>query len=131
LSKYNPYMEGCEDHERIPGRHKPLWRKKMEDEEKEKAEKRRQYREASEDVSEDVQSAETQSDTVEDYGNTNESFQTAYEEAEAAPVVTESIIDRFDNAAEDSATPGLPEAPEEEPKKAAPKRRSRFTPVMA
>ena len=126
LSKYNPYMEGCEDHERIPGRHKPLWRKRMEDEEKEKAEKRKQYREASEKVSEDVQQADMQSDTVED------NIQVAYEEPENAPVVSESIIDRFDTAAEEvAAVPGLPEAPEEEPKKTAPKRRSRFTQVMA
>ena len=126
LSKYNPYMEGCEDHERIPGRHKPLWRKRMEDEEKEKAEKRKQYREASEKVSEDVQQADMQSDTVED------NIQAAYEEAEAAQAVTESIINRFDNSAEEvTAAPGLPEAPDEESKKAAPKRRSRFTQVMA
>ena len=94
--------------------------------------KRRQYREAYGDVSEDVQSAKTQSDTVEDYGNNNESVQTVYEEAEAATAVTESIIDRFDNTAEEvAAVPGLPEAPEEEPKKVSPKRRSRFTQVMA
>ena len=48
LSKYNPYMEGCEDHERVPGRHKPLWRKRLEDAEKEKAETRKKFREASE-----------------------------------------------------------------------------------
>ena len=67
-----------------------------------------------------------QSDTVED------NIQAAYEEAEAAQAVTESIINRFDNSAEEvTAAPGLPEAPEEEPKKTAPKRRSRFTQVMA
>ena len=41
-------MEGCEDHERVPGRHKPLWRKRLEDAEKEKAETRKKFREASE-----------------------------------------------------------------------------------
>ena len=97
----------------------------MEDEEKERAEKRKQYREASEKVSEDVQQADMQSDSVE------ENIQAAYEEPENASGVAESIIDRFDTAAEVAAVPGLPEAPEEEPKKTAPKRRSRFTQVMA
>ncbi len=104
----------------------------MEDEEKEKAEKRKQYREASEKIAEDDQSAEAQSNESEDIDSVGETGQTIYDEPEATPDVTESIIDRFDNSTEDVVSvPGLPEAPEEEPKKTAPKRRSRFTQVMA
>lgn len=40
LSFNNPYMAGWENMERIPGRHKPLWRKRMEDEEKARIERR-------------------------------------------------------------------------------------------
>ena len=40
LSKNNPYIDGWEDMERVPGRHKPLWRKRLEDAEKERQEKR-------------------------------------------------------------------------------------------
>ncbi len=103
----------------------------MEDEEREKAEIRKQYREASEEVAGNIYSDSTQSEASED-GFIAEEVQPVYEEPGRAPVVTESIIDRFDRDSEEvPAAPGLPEAPEEEPKKAAPKRRSRFTQVMA
>ena len=130
LSKYNPYMQGCEEHERVPGRHKPLWRKRMEDAEKAKAEERKKYRESSEvevsETAEEMQPSEVVTSSLE-----SGEF---IPEQTVEPSVNESILDRFDTN-EGIVAPGLPEAseetPAEEPKKAAPKRRSKFTQVTA
>lgn len=130
LSKYNPYMQGCEEHERVPGRHKPLWRKRMEDAEKAKAEERKKYRESSEvevsGTAEEMQPSEVVT-------SSQESGEFIPEQT-VEPAVKESILDRFDTN-EGLVAPGLPEAseetPAEEPKKAAPKRRSKFTQVTA
>lgn len=130
LSKYNPYMQGCEEHERVPGRHKPLWRKRMEDAEKAKAEERKKYRESSEvevsGTAEEMQPSEVVT-------SSQESGEFIPEQT-VEPSVNESILDRVDTN-EGIVAPGLPKAseetPAEEPKKAAPKRRSKFTQVTA
>lgn len=130
LSKNNPYMAGCEDMERVPGRHKPLWRKKMEDAEKQKAEERKRYREASEERDEPV--AESDVQPSEGFSPDQGEGQTVF--AQEEPPVVESILDRF-QMDEQPACPGLPEAPDDDPvpevRKAAPKRKGKFTQVIA
>ncbi len=131
LSKNNPYMDGCEDMERVPGRHKPLWRKKMEDAEKQKAEERKRYREASEER-EDEPVAESAVQPSEGFTPDQGDGQTVFMQED--PPVVESILDRFEME-EQPVCPGLPEAPDDDPEpeagKEIPKRKGKFTQVIA
>ncbi|ADL36379.1 TraG protein (plasmid) [Butyrivibrio proteoclasticus B316] len=121
LSKYNPYMEGCEDHERVPGRHKPLWRKRLEDAEKEKAETRKKFREASEvNKEETIEAVAVESENGIEYVNpqTGEaiSMDASYETEDYSDQAFEYEPDAYNEQ-------------EEAPKERSLKRRDKFTRV--
>ncbi len=120
LSKNNPYIEGWEDMERVPGRHKPLWRKRIEDAEKEKEKSRKKEK----------RNAPSEEDVWEN--NAPESDMEPFN-PETGEIFEETPSDLDSNYVEESGeeekvAPGLPEAEDEIPEE-KPKRKGKFKKV--
>ncbi len=129
LSKNNPYIEGWENMERVPGRHKPLWRKRLEEEEKER-QQRREMAFLDEEQS-DEQSVYSEQVSMEGY---SESFdpktgEIYAENAEGSFEVGSYNAAESDMKPDEQNIPGLPEAENESKEEAPVKRKGKFKKV--
>ena len=135
LSKNNPELQ--EWKERIPGKHKPLWRKQMEDAEKERAAKREAMRTKPEAPESNVEQAPSENVNEEEpnleglYSALNDAMGEAAQEMEyqsgySMPFDPETGEIYGEEPEEQNTPPGLPEAPKEEKPKEAPVRKGRF-----
>lgn len=116
LSFNNPYMQDLV--ERVPGRHKPLWRKKMEDAERERKER------AASASSENESELEYQS--IESTGEIGEYDPTSPSGFEYTPIESDDNEDLPFKGDVQPDVPGLPEAKPEADKPKQPNRRGKF-----
>lgn len=135
LSKNNPELQ--EWKERIPGKHKPLWRKQMEDAEKERAAKREAMRTKSEAPESNVEQASSENVSEEEpslegfFSALNDAMgeaaqQMEYQSGYSMPFNPETGEIYGEEPEEQNTPPGLPEAPKEEKSKEAPVRKGKF-----
>ena len=135
LSKNNPELQ--EWKERIPGKHKPLWRKQMEDAEKERAAKREAMRTKSEAPEANVEQAPSENVSEEEpslegfFSALNDAMgeaaqQMEYQSGYSMPFNPETGEIYGEEPEEQNTPPGLPEAPKKEKPKEAPVRKGKF-----